>query len=157
MVRVLIGIFSIFVMANPCFAEMRQQQQKLFKINIPDGWSVEETATRFTIIDPKGEDGIAINFGPMAAKTQDEAMQKIKQTLSFMAGIYKTNEEIKEVQLDNVKALQLDFIWPDPKGASYGCHIACYNNGFDYQIVYSSADAKKKALMEETVKSFRFL
>jgi hypothetical protein len=156
MVRVLMGIFCVLAMANPCLAEMRQQKQKLFEINIPQGWSCEETATKFLINDPEKKDAIVINFGQTVASSEKEALSKLKQTLSFMSSMYKNTQGIKETRLDKVKALRLDFTWTDEKGTASGSHIACYKNGFDYQIIYSSPDEQKKALMDETVKSFSF-
>ena len=160
MIKVLIGFFCVLVITTPCFAEMREQQQKLFKINIPEGWSYEEKADSFSIRDPEKQDGISIVFSPLVAQTEDEALLKLEQGLSVMAVMmYRVSPDIKETQIDNVKALQLDYIWPEDPDKSqfpYNSHVSCYYNGLGYQINYGSKDFKEKALMEETVRSFRF-
>lgn len=159
---VVIFICCCVFTASACLAETYYQKDKLFSINVPEGWSVSEKPGSVKIVNPKRDNGISIQFKATDISQKDVAEQSHINTLMMGKAIAEklkgTIAGEKETSVDGVYARQLDYITNLSGITANSTYIVIINaaKGYAFTITFGASAKGEKEKMENAVKSFRF-
>jgi len=160
-----IGIVSLLVLgggANPVLAKAYVQKDRLFSIDVPQGWHWFEYPEEVVITLPDGKTmGIDIQFLANRQLSVQDIPKTLKESNEKMIneGIKAHGGTLiadKEIHVDGVYARELDFN-PDPHNPIPVTYIALFNKGYAFTITYSSAQRKDNLIMQKAVGTLQFI
>jgi hypothetical protein len=161
-VRVVGIICCVLFTTTLCFAETYYQKDKLFKIDVPDGWHWVERPGEVSIMNPIGINGVRIKFSPSdvisdkeARKAIKKGKESLKQQMVEQFSVTITNE--KETQINDVYAYRLDYLLPSKGEVAEATMINFFNKGYFFGINFGSQIKSERLIMERIIETFQFL
>ena len=139
------------------------QKDGLFKIDVLPGWNWIEKPGDIMITNPKGDNGISIQFKPAPVESDEKAKEALKKgnqaMITALIKPFLKGTVIGEAEssVDGVYARKLDYLFPLGDKTSHGTYISLFYKAHAFTITFGARQqSEERFKMEKIVETFKF-
>lgn len=160
-IGIMVISYCLVFLTGICLAETYTQTNGLFKIDVPEGWHWLEEPGDIWVKNPEENNGISIQFAPMAVVSKNVALETSIQGIKLMVKTLPNGTVLAktDTSIDGIYAKQLDYLFSfkGEEELQHGTYICFFTKGYAFTISFGAKqDSEERLEMEKIVETFQF-